>query len=312
MGPLSVVAMGGHSLLDPRQEPSVENQFSVTAEAVRPIARLLDAGQRLLLTHGNGPQVGFLKRRIELSSHQMHDVPLDALVADTQGSLGYMIQRELRLACTRPHSVIALVTEVEVDPLDTAFEQPTKGIGRFYNAEEAVEHQRSYGWHMREDAGRGWRRLVPSPRPKRILQLNSIQSLLLSGTTVIACGGGGIPVAPDSRGDLMGLEAVIDKDLSSALLANILKAERLFITTEVEAVYIGFGTERARALGDVSLEEIRDHQAAGEFPVGSMGPKIQAAVEFLERGGASVSICRPKDLEAAFRGEAGTRIVREL
>ncbi|MBU0553239.1 carbamate kinase [Myxococcota bacterium] len=309
---LTVVAMGGHSLLDPQKAPSVESQFQVTAAALAPVVTLINRGVPVVLTHGNGPQVGFLKRRVELAMAELHDVPLDALVADTQGALGYMIQRELRLLLKDPtHPVATLVTEVEVDPEDPAFSQPTKGIGSFYSHEEGQRLQAEYGWVMVEDSGRGWRRVVPSPRPQRIIQLETIKALLDAGVAVIACGGGGIPVAPDAKGDLMGLEAVIDKDLSSALLANDLGARTLLITTGVRTVFKGFRGGQPTPLHHIGVDEARALLDAGEFPAGSMGPKIQAAIEFLDRGGERVIICHPSDLAAAFDGQAGTTITKE-
>ncbi len=312
--PPTLIAMGGNSLLDPARPPTVENQFEVTARAVAPIAEMLARGEHLLLTHGNGPQVGFMQLRVELSRQDIHPVPLDSLVADSQGAIGYMIQRDLR-ECLRRRGldteVVTLVTEVEVDPHDRAFGEPTKPVGRFYTEDEAGALQRERGWDMAEDSHRGWRRVVPSPAPIRIVQLDTIRRLVDAGVTVIACGGGGIPVMRDDAGHVRGLEAVIDKDRASALLAARLGVRRMFVTTGVDAVYRDFHSAHPQALGRVTVEEIKALSAAGEFPPGSMGPKVEAAAYFLERGGEEVVICAPGALVEAFEGRAGTRIVKE-
>ncbi len=314
MAGLSVVAMGGHSLLDPHQSPALENQFAVTAEAMKPIAELIARGERLVLTHGNGPQVGFLKRRSELASPEVHEVPLDSLVADTQGALGFMMQRTLRLALENIGSnaaVASVVTEVEVSADDPAFQHPTKPIGRFYTEEEAHSFEKERGWKMVEDSGRGWRRVVPSPLPKVVVQLDAVKALIDAGITVITCGGGGIPVSPDSTGERQGLEAVIDKDRASQILATALGAKRLFITTGVDRVYKGFRSENPVALDVVKLSELKELYAQKEFPAGSMGPKVEAAIDFLEGGGEACIICKPEHLADAFAGHAGTTIVRD-
>lgn len=309
-----VVAMGGNSLLDPELPPTVENQFAVTARAVRPIASLLQRGERLILTHGNGPQVGFMQMRVELSKTQIHEVPLDSLVADSQGALGYMIQRDLREELRRrgmSHEVVTVVTEVEVDHRDRAFTEPTKPIGKFYGPEEAEFLLRERGWDMAEDSHRGYRRVVASPPPIEIVQLATIRRLVDAGVTVIACGGGGIPVERDDDGHIRGLEAVIDKDRTSALLAVNLGATRLFITTGVDAIYRDFLTDHATPIGRITLADLKALAAQGQFPPGSMGPKVEAAVYFLERGGREVIVCRPDSLEEAFDGATGTHILSE-
>lgn len=312
--PPTLIAMGGNSLLDPAQPATVENQFSVTARAVVPIAELIGRGQHLLLTHGNGPQVGFMQLRVELAKREMHGVPLDSLVADSQGALGYMIQRDLREALDRrglAAEVATIVTEVEVDPDDPAFASPSKPVGRFHSAEEAAALQRERGWDMVEDAHRGFRRVVPSPAPRAIVQLETIRRLVAAGVTVVACGGGGIPVTRDACGRIRGLEAVIDKDRASALLAVRLGVRHMFVTTGVDAVYRDFLTDHRRPLRVTTVEELRRLAAEGQFPPGSMGPKIEAAIFFLEHGGVDVTICQPSALVDAFDGRAGTRIVRE-
>ncbi len=316
-----VIAMGGNALLDPALPPTVTHQFEVTARAMAPVADLVADGVHLVLTHGNGPQVGFMQRRAELASGQVHTVPLDSLVADTQGSLGYMIQRGLRHALVARAGapgegaaveVVSLVTEVIVDHDDAAFSEPTKPIGRFYDEAEAKALAAANGWAVMEDAGRGWRRVVPSPGPIEIVQLPTIRRLVDAGVTVIACGGGGVPVERDAaEGHLQGVEAVIDKDRTSALLAHGLGARRLIITTGVDAVYLNFRSEHPERLTHITAAALAAHAAAGEFPAGSMGPKIEAALWFLERGGDSVTICKPEALRAAYAHRAGTTITRE-
>jgi carbamate kinase len=309
----TLIAMGGNSLLDPSRPATVENQFAVTAHAVIPIAALIEAGERLVLTHGNGPQVGFMQLRVELTKKQVHEVPLDSLVADSQGAIGYMIQRDLREELESRGiraEVVTVVTEVEVDPNDRAFAEPTKPIGRFYTAAEAERLRAERGWSMVDDSHRGWRRVVPSPSPRAIVQLESIRRLVDAGVTVIACGGGGIPVMRGTDGRLRGLEAVVDKDRASALLAERLGVSRLIITTGVDGVYVDYLTDRRRRLERVTATELKRYAAAGQFPPGSMGPKVEAALRFLERGGDEVVICSSESLAEAFAGRAGT-IVRK-
>ena len=307
-----LVAMGGNSLLDPSHAPTVSNQFGETAKAVVPIAELAVRGVRVVITHGNGPQVGFMMLRSDAARNIIHPVPLDSLVADSQGAIGYMIQLKLREELKRrglDREVVSLVTEVEVDPHDRAFTEPTKPVGKFYSAEEAGQIREKHGWIMVEDSHRGYRRVVSSPSPVRIVEINSIRALLEQQITVICCGGGGIPVVRDDDGHLRGIEAVIDKDRASALLAVQLGVERMFITTGVDAIYVDYLTDKRRALRDVTCGELRDLVAAGQFPAGSMGPKVEAAIYFLERGGKEVVICTPEQLTLAYDGKAGTRIL---
>ena len=316
MGRLTIIAIGGNSLLDPSLPLGIENQFQVAGEAVKPIADLVAESawpDRIVLTHGNGPQVGFQALRAELSRDVLFEVPLDSLVADTQGSLGYMLQRALREELLRrgiTFNVVSVVTEVEADPDDQAFKEPTKPIGRFYTAAEAEVLRTQRGWDMMEDAHRGYRRVVPSPAPVRIVQLESIAELTDIGSLVICCGGGGVPVVRDESGRIHGLEAVIDKDRVSALLGVRLGAQRLIITTAVDGVYRDFGSDQQQLLREVKVAELRALAAAGQFPPGSMGPKVKAADRFLSNGGEDVLICRPEQLMLAWRGEAGTRITR--
>lgn len=307
----TVIALGGNALIDSRLPPTVANQFAVTARAMEPLADLIGAGLRVVLTHGNGPQIGFMQLRSELAREFVHEVPLDSLVADTQGALGYMIERDLREALLRrgrADEIVTVITEVEVDPLDPSLDRPTKPVGRFFTAEEAARMARERGWILREDAHRGWRRVVPSPAPRAIVQLPTIRRMLRDGVIVIACGGGGIPVVRDEAGRSRGVEGVIDKDLTSALLASGLGAARLVLTTAVDAIYRDFGSDHATPLRDTTPSELKALAAAGQFPEGSMGPKVEAAIEFLAGGGGEAVVCHPDALVAALEGRAGTRI----
>ena len=306
-----VLAMGGNSLIDPALPPSGVGQFQTTARAVVPIADLVARGVHLVITHGNGPQVGFMQLRSELAKSQIYEETLDCLGADSQGGIGYMIQRLLREELSRRGlgtEVVSVITETLVDPRDPAFQHPTKPIGKFYSEGEADHLRRERGWAMIEDCKRGWRRVVPSPQPKAIVQLPTIRRLVESGVTVISTGGGGIPVMTDAEGRIRGLEAVIDKDRATALLAAQMGVKRLLITTGVDAIYKDFHSPNRAALRDTSPAELRALAAQGQFPPGSMGPKVEAAAYFLERGGREVVICKPEDLALAFDGQAGTRI----
>lgn len=312
MSDVTVLALGGNSLIDPSLPPTVANQFALTAAAMGPIADLIAAGERLVITHGNGPQVGFMLLRVELSKNVLHEVALDSLVADTQGALGYMIQRSLREVLHyhgRTDEVAAIVTEVFVDPNDPALQHPDKPIGKFYTEAEADELRARHGWSMVEDAHRGYRRVVPSPAPIGIVQLQTIRRLSEAGVTVIACGGGGIPVVEDPDGHTRGIEGVIDKDRASALLALELGAKRLLITTGIDHVFVDFRGPGERALRETTLTEVEAFALAGHFGAGSMGPKMEAAIQFLRGGGQEVIVCRPELLSEALAGRTGTRIV---
>jgi carbamate kinase len=312
--PPTLIAMGGNSLIDPAQAPTVASQFAVTARAVVPIADLVARGEHLVLTHGNGPQVGFMQLRVELAKTAIHEVPLDSLVADSQGAIGYMIQRDLREELERRGlraEIASVVTEVEVLADDEAFERPSKPIGKFYSVIEAATLQSERGWQMVEDAGRGWRRVVASPTPHAIVQIDTIRRLVDAGVIVVACGGGGIPVARGCNGHLIGVEAVVDKDHASALLASELGVKRMIITTGIDALYRDYGSPQRARITTIGTCELRRLAAAGQFPPGSMGPKIEAAVRFLECGGEEVVICHPDALIDAWEGRAGTTIRKD-
>lgn len=311
MSHITVLAMGGNSIIDPALPPTVNNQFALTSLAMVPVAELIAGGERLVLTHGNGPQVGFMLMRVELARGILHDVALDSLVADTQGALGYMIQRVLREELGRRRvaaEIASIVTEIVVAPDDPAFQHPDKPIGKFYTAEEAAQLEAQHGWKLVEDAHRGYRRVVVSPQPLEIVQLPTIRRLVEAGVVVIACGGGGIPIVNQADGQVRGVEGVIDKDRASALLAVQLGATRLLITTGVDYVYANFRQPDQRALRDTTAAELRALQARKQFPAGSMGPKVEAALYFVEHGGEEVIICRPEELIRALSGEVGTRI----
>ncbi len=309
----AVVAIGGQSLLAPELPPTVANQFAVTREAMRPIADLIERGQPLVLTHGNGPQVGFMQLRSELAKDTVPEVPLDSLVADSQGAMGYMIERALRAELRQrgnQSQVVTIVTEVEVDPNDPAFGAPNKPIGRFYDPSEAEALKRDRGWQMTADPKRGFRRVVASPQPLRIVQLPTIKQLCDLGITVICCGGGGIPVSKTDDGQIVGHEAVIDKDRVSMLLAVRLGSPKLIITTSVDFVYRDFYSDAPQPLTNLTAAEAQRLADDGHFAAGSMGPKVEAAVRFLDAIDGDVIICSPEALVDAVDGKTGTHIRR--
>jgi len=311
---LSIIAMGGNSLISADLAPTVENQFQLAARAVKPIADLIEAGERLVIIHGNGPQVGFMALRSELSREHIHEVPLDSLVANTQGSLGYMVQRALGEEFRRrqfKHEVVSIITEVEVFPDDDAFEKPTKPIGRFYSDEDSDTLAMERGWDMVYVENQGWRRVVPSPMPHKIVQLPTIKRLLDQGVTVVCCGGGGIPVVRTGDGSIDGIEAVVDKDRVSALLGAHLGAQRLFLTTGTDAIYKDFSTPKQSRIDALTIGQARTMAEEGQFPAGSMGPKVEAAISFVESGGQEAVICSPPDLVEASSGRSGTRVIRD-
>ncbi|MFH1329934.1 MAG: carbamate kinase, partial [Actinomycetota bacterium] len=276
-------------------------------------ADMVEAGWEVAITHGNGPQVGFILRRSELSRHELHEVPLDACGADSQGAIGYALQQNMAnhlLTRGLDRAVATVVTQVEVSPDDPAWTHPSKPIGSFMTAEMAAERKAGEGWAVVEDAGRGWRRVVSSPEPLRIVEADVVRMLLDAGVIVITVGGGGIPVVRGADGMLKGVDAVIDKDLASAMLATVIEAGLLVITTAVEKVALGWGTPQQRWVDRLTLAEAKAHLAEGtHFAAGSMAPKIQACVDYLEAGGGEVLITDPPHLPAAIRGETGTRLI---
>ena len=311
MGSLAVVAVGGNSLTKAGQRGTIPEQFVNSRETSKHIADMLERGYEIVVTHGNGPQVGNILLRAEMASTVLPPLPLDTCGADSQGGIGYMLQQVLGTELRRrgiDKDVVTVLTQVVVDPSDPAFEKPSKPIGPFYNKEEAEKRRDEEGWTIVEDANRGWRRVVPSPMPVRVVEVRAIETLLLSGCVVIAVGGGGIPVTEDGEG-LKGVEAVIDKDHASRLLANQIGAELFVISTDVEKVCLDFGRPAETPLDTITAEEARRYLEEGHFPAGSMGPKIKAGIDFLENGGDAVIITNPGSLGSAIDGKAGTRIV---
>lgn len=309
---LAVVAVGGNSLIRDERDVSVAAEREALRETADQIAGMVADGWRILLTHGNGPQVGFNMLRAETAAKAglLPRLPLDVLGAQTQGSIGYLLLESLERAFRRPgvrRPIGVLVTRVIVDGADPALEQPTKPVGPYYTEEEAQALWRDEGWKMTEQE-RGWRRVVPSPQPLEIVELGAIRSLLQEGYIVIAAGGGGIPVVRQPDGTLRGVEAVVDKDLTSSLLAQACDVDLFLISTSVERVALDFGKPTQRWVDHLSAAEARRHLEEGQFPPGSMGPKIEAAVAYLESGGKQVVITSPESLVRALRGETGTRI----
>jgi carbamate kinase len=307
----AVVAIGGNSLIKDKEHQSVPDQFATTDETCAHIADMIKQGWRVVITHGNGPQVGFILLRSEIASNVLHPVPLDSCGADTQGALGYMIQQLLGNRLSQipgAPPVVTVVTQVVVDKNDPAFQNPSKPIGPFYDEDRARQYEEDQGWTVVEDAGRGWRRVVPSPIPTDIVELGAMRALLQTGFVVIGVGGGGIPVVRDEQGNLRGVDAVIDKDYASGLLANGLDADLFLISTAVEKVSLNFGKPDQRPLDHLTAEEAKEYLEQGHFPRGSMGPKIRAVIQYLERGGKEALITSPENLARALRGETGTRI----
>jgi carbamate kinase len=307
----AVVAIGGNSLIRDEKHQSVADQFKAARETCRHIVSMAEQGWRIVITHGNGPQVGFILLRSELSSRVLPTVPLDSCGAETQGSLGYMIQQSLRNEFNLrgiSKSVATVVTQTLVKKNDPAFKHPTKPIGPFYTERKIGKHRRQHGWEVMEDAGRGWRRVVPSPKPVRIIEKDVIKSLIDNGVTVIAAGGGGIPVV-EERGKMKGVEAVIDKDYASALLAVGIRADLFLISTSVEKVALNFGLANERPLDRITLVEARRYLEEGHFHAGSMEPKIRAIISYLENGGKEALITNPENLERAVLGKTGTHIM---
>jgi carbamate kinase len=312
--PRLVIAIGGNSLIPDGDHQSVQDQYGAAAETDDHIAGLVEQGWDVAISHGNGPQVGFILRRSELASSELHEIPLDYCGADTQGAIGYMLQQNLVNDFRQrgiDKSVATVVTQVEVDAADPAFTNASKPIGSFMGEEEAMRRRDDEGWDVREDAGRGWRRVVASPQPMRIVELDVIRRLLDAGVVTIAVGGGGIPVVTNEDGNLEGIAAVIDKDLASALLAVQVDADLLLISTAVEQVALNFGTPKQRWVDQFTLAEVKQYlEEGGHFAEGSMAPKMRAVVQFLEAGGKEALITNPANLERAMAGETGTRIVR--
>jgi len=309
----AVVALGGNAITKKGEEDTIAHQFANTRESLRGIVELIRDGYNLAITHGNGPQVGNAILRVELARGKAPILPLGICVADTEGGMGYMIEQSLQNRLRRERirrDVVTIVTQVIVDKDDPSIKEPSKFIGQFYKRQEAKRLAKERGWVTKEDRGKMWRRVVPSPIPLEIVEKKTIKSLVEKGIIVIAAGGGGIPAYVEKNETLEGVDAVIDKDRASAILARDIKAEMLLILTDVEKVALNFGTLLQIDLDKLTVEEAKKHLKEGHFPPGSMGPKIDAAIQFLESGGKEVIITSiPKAYDAVKKKTAGTRIM---
>ncbi len=308
-----VIAIGGNSLITDSKHTTVEDQYNAAILTAENLSPLLASDSRVAIVHGNGPQVGFILRRAEISRSQLHSVPLDACVADTEGALGYCIQTAIRNTLIsmgqKERNVATIVTEVLVDADDPAFTDPTKPIGSFMTEEDAKTQQKEAGWCVKEDSGRGWRRVVPSPAPKKLVEMSIIRQLVENGTITIAAGGGGIPVIRNQDGTYKGVEAVIDKDLAAAVLGVELGADRFIISTAVEKVCLNFGKPDQKELSVMTVSEAKKYIDEEHFARGSMLPKVLAMIDFVEKSGKSGIITDPAHLVAALEEKAGTRII---
>ena len=311
-GKTALVAVGGNSLIADPKKKTVDDQYVAAQASMHHIADMIEAGWNVVISHGNGPQVGFILRRSELALHELHPVWMDYAVADTQGAIGYMFQRALRNEFVRRElnkQAVTVVTQVLVDTNDPAFANPTKPIGSFMDEETARKWASQFGWVVVEDAGRGWRRVVPSPIPREILEKDVILTLIREGYVVVACGGGGIPVFVKSDGDLRGVEAVIDKDYASSLLAQSLDVDLFLIATAVDQVAINFKKPDQRWIDQMTVAEAEQYIAEGHFAKGSMEPKVDSIIQYLKHGGKMGLITTPWNIARALKEETGTRIV---
>lgn len=312
---LAVIAIGGNSLIKDEQHKTVEDQYLAAKETTYHIADMIEAGWDVAIGHGNGPQVGFILRRSEIAAkvEGMHEVPLDVCGADSQGAIGYALQQNLQNELYRrgiKKHVATVVTQVLVDKNDPAFKNPSKPIGSFMDETEAKRREMEMNWSVVEDAGRGWRRVVASPLPKEVVELEAVQTLIDAGTVVVTVGGGGIPVIDAGDHEYKGVAAVIDKDYASSLLARLIKADLFLISTAVEKVAINFGKPGQKWLDKMTLAEAKQYLAEGtHFAKGSMAPKIQAIVWYLENGGKQALITNPENIGRALKGETGTWVV---
>ncbi len=311
MGKKVVIALGGNAILQPKQSPDYGTQLENVKKSCKIIAKLVQEGYQLVISHGNGPQVGNLLRQNEEAKNVVPQMPLDILSAETQGFMGYMIEQELLNELNKlgiDKKVVTMVTRVEVSREDERFKDPSKPVGAFYTAEEAKKLAEEKGWLLKEDANRGWRRVVPSPKPIRILEAETINELVSKDIIVIAGGGGGIPVAREEDGSYTGVEAVIDKDLSSCKLAEETQADIFMILTDVEHAYINYGKPEQMVLKEITVLEAEKYIKEGQFAKGSMGPKVEAAMEFAKTGGKSY-ICSLDKADKSLKGESGTIIL---
>jgi carbamate kinase len=309
---IAVVAVGGNALIKDKAHQTVQDQYECAKDTMKHIVDMIEKGWDVAISHGNGPQVGFILRRSELARDVLHEIPLDYCGADSQGAIGYMFQKALRNEFKHRgmnKEAATVVTQTVVDRNDPAFEKPSKPIGTFMEESEAKSRADKDSWTVVEDAGRGWRRVVPSPRPIRIVEANAIHELIKAGFSVVGVGGGGIPVIEDENGDLQGVEAVIDKDFGSALLAKMINADLFVISTAVEKVAINFNTPYQQWLDMMTVAEAKGYMEEGHFAPGSMLPKIQAIIQFLENGGKKALITDPEHISDALEGKTGTWIV---
>lgn len=308
---LAVVAVGGNSLIRDRAHQSIPDQYEALVETASHITDLVEAGWQVVVTHGNGPQVGSVLLRSELARPQVHPIPFDVAVADTQGHLGYHLQQTLHNEFHRrklAKTAVALITQVVVEADDPAFQKPSKPIGPFFDEAEARRRKHEEGWDTAEDAGRGWRRVVASPKPRQIVELEAVRAMLAAGYVVVAAGGGGIPVVADEQGVLTGVAAVIDKDSASGLMARQLGADLLVISTAVEKVSLHFGKPDQQELDRITSQQARQYLQEGHFQAGSMRPKIEAVLAYLDAGGKRALITNPPNLKRALQGHTGTHI----
>ncbi len=309
---IAVVAVGGNALIKDKQHQTVEDQFDCAHETMEHIADMIEMGWDVVLTHGNGPQVGFILRRSEIARSELHEVPLDYCGADTQGAIGYMFQKALHNQFKQrgiQKKAATVVTQTVVDREDPAFTNPTKPIGTFMQEKQAQHRAKTEGWSVVEDAGRGWRRVVPSPKPISIIEADIIDTLIKAGVTVIAVGGGGIPVVEDQNGKIRGVEAVIDKDFGSSLLATNISADLFVISTAVEKVALNFNTPEVVWLDKMTVAEAKQYIKEGHFAPGSMLPKIEAIIKYLENGGKKALVTDPAHIVEALEGKTGTWIL---
>jgi carbamate kinase len=314
MNKKAVLALGGNAIIQPGQKGTITEQFKNTRESLGGIVELISQGYQLAITHGNGPQVGnMLIQQMAGIDRGIAPLPLGVLNAATEGTMGYMIEQSLQNRLIKSNikkEVITIATQVLVDKNDPSIQNPTKPVGPFYTKEQAEVLKAEYGWTIVEDAGRGYRQVVPSPIPKEIIPFHTIKSLVEQGQIVIACGGGGIPVYREEDGTLEGVDAVIDKDFASGLLAKEIEADLLVILTGVDRVAINFGKENQQDLESMTVSEAKKHLEDGQFPKGSMGPKIAAAIRFIEEGGNKVLITSIERIVDAFEGKTGTIITK--
>lgn len=309
---LAVVAVGGNALIQDKDHQSVQDQYDAAVKTIKHIANMIADGWDVVVTHGNGPQVGFILRRSEIAAGELHEVPLDYCGADTQGSIGYMFQQALYNEFRErgiQKQAATVITQTIVDSKDPAFENPTKPIGSFMDAQLAMEKKEKEGWVVVEDAGRGWRRVVPSPIPQVIVEADAIRSLIDNGFVVVAVGGGGIPVMENENGDLIGVEAVIDKDFGSAILASMIDADLFLISTAVEKVAVNFNKPDQKWLDEITVAEAETYIEEGQFAKGSMLPKIQAILKYMSSGGKKALITDPAHIKDALDGKTGTWIL---